>query len=406
MKICMLIRRHSFLDARVFEKEARSLAAMGHHVTITAPKHKGHLLSISRTPILDKAFRTVTFVHEGVNFVSYNANKIAGKKQVARMQQRMIRNIKYRVQTYFVDPLRTVALRDKADIYHAHEWETLYEAIQIKRILKKQNCTVKVIFDAHELEKHTPLLKLLMREVDHIITVSDSLKNIYARRYPKIPITVIYNSPHFQEYEPVSQDTEEQQPDASKPFTIAYEGMLSKDKGDPYKIMEIVNRLSKVRMEVKFKILGKVALVKQLEMKKVIRNLRLNPRIHYGWVDFQDLSKHWAEADAGYVYFNLNEPNRVYALPNKFFSYLNNGVPVVVNAATEMWRFVNKHQCGIVIKKKNPTAADYADHFIRLNKDRELLNRLSRNAREVMQTTYCWERMEERLADMMNSLQK
>lgn len=472
----MLIRRHSFLDARVFEKEARSLKAMGHHVTVMGPKHKGRLLSISRNPI---SIRKNRFKRDGVHVVTYKANSISGKKRVALMQRRMIQNIKRRLQTYFVDHLWIKALRVKADVYHAHEWETLYEAVQIKRMLRKKKRRVKVIFDAHELEQNTLLLKLLMHEVDHIITVSDSLKRIYAKRYPKTPITVIYNSPttnkvqitntdntaEIEDLGYINDSTETTEtidtgtivdtadtpdkfdiPDKvdtieedkakvntdhidfssvnapgpfrtattvikastkrSLPFTIAYEGMLTKDKGDPYKIIQIVNRCAKSGMNVKFKILGKAIVKNKREQINILKKIRSNRRINYTWVDFKDLPKHLANTHVGYIYFHLNDPNRVYALPNKFFSYLNSGIPVVVNNAAEMRGFINRHKCGIVINKKNPTAADYASQFIRLNANRHLLDKLSQNAMKVMQTTYCWERMEQRLARIYRSLHK
>lgn len=465
----MLIRRHSFLDARVFEKEARSLKAMGHHVTVMGPKHKGRLLSISRKPI---SIRKNSFKRDGVHVVTYRANRITGKKRVAFMQRRMIQNMKRRVQTYFVDHLWIKALRVKADVYHAHEWETLYEAVQIKRMLRKRKRRVKVVFDAHELEQNTPLLKLLMREVDHIITVSDSLKRIYAKRYPKIPITVIYNSPAMDKVQiantddtaeiedsgniydstktidtiaeaniidkPDTIDTEDiidtidssdkndtdsrsdkapipigTAPTVKKvpakgslPFMITYEGMLTKDKGDPYKVIQIVNRCAKSGMNVKFKILGKVVAANKREQMNIVKKIRSNRRISCTWVDFKDLPKHLANTHVGYIYFHLNDPNRIYALPNKFFSYLNSGIPVVVNNAADMRSFINKHKCGIVINKKNPTAADYASQFIRLNANRNLLDKLSQNARNVMQTTYCWERMEQRLERIYRSLRK
>ncbi|WP_284637743.1 glycosyltransferase [Paenibacillus silviterrae] len=404
MRICMLIRRHSFLDARVFEKEARSLAKMGHFVTIMAPKHRGHLLTIANTPNLDKAFQKERFVHEGIAFSTYNANQITDKKQVALMQQSMLQNINNGERSYFVDSLWATALHENADVYIAHEWETLYEAIQIKRWFNKRSRRVKIIFDAHELEDDNLLLKSLMREVDHIITVSDSLKNIYARRYPNIPITIIYNSPPFQEQAASFVHKNKGLTNPGTSFTIAYEGKLSKKKGDPYKIVEIVNLLNKSGMKVKFKILGNVSMANKLETEEVITQLRSHPSIEYGWVDFKDLPQHWANVDAGYIFFDLSNQNRVHALPNKFFSYLNSGTPVVVNAAAEMERFVTKHQCGIVIKKKNPTAADYAVHFLRLHRNRKLLNQLSLNAREIMRKSFSWEKMGERLFGIMKSL--
>lgn len=73
-----------------------------------------------------------------------------------------------------------------------------------------------------------------MKEVDHLITVSDSIKEIYQKRYPNVPITVIYNTPSYQE---------ELQKDKTykNSFVIAYEGVVTYQK-------EILEKSSKLRI--------------------------------------------------------------------------------------------------------------------------------------------------------------
>src|SRR5690606_31760561 len=136
----------------------------------------------------------------------------------------MIRALQEDRQDYFIDTLYDKALSTDADVYHAHEWHTLYEAVQIKRSLRKKGRNVKVIFDAHELYAENSLMTIKMKEVDHLITVSESIKEIYMNRYPGIPVTLIYNSPSYQEEIPVKNDNEDS-------FTIADEGMVTEGKG-------------------------------------------------------------------------------------------------------------------------------------------------------------------------------
>jgi len=128
------------------------------------------------------------------------------------------------------------------------------------------------------------------------------------------------------------------------------------------------------------------------------------PAIHCKWVEYENLPKELNQVHAGYIYFDIRNINKKYALPNKFFSFLNNGIPVVVNRAMDMKNIIEKHQCGIVIDKDDPTAEEYVEQFLRLYKDRKMLARMSKNAREAMKNHYCWEKMEERLAAIYKGL--
>lgn len=405
MKICKLIRRHSFLDVRVFEKEAQSLVRMGHDVTIMAPRFSGQLLNIKRKSISDVRFRNISFDHEGVHVQTYRAKQVIYTGQSKAVHQKWLKHLSNEPSDLQHDELFKKALAVQAQVYHAHEPETLYEAVQIKRLLRQQGHAVKVVFDAHELEAETTMLKRLMEEVDHIITVSDSIKAIYARRYPAKEITVIYNSPNFNhEHWADKSEMLSEAVSTKRPFTIAYEGALTINKGNPHKIIDIVNQLSAANLDVRFKILGQVDVGWHTRTASVVKQLREHERIEYGWAPYKELPRYWSNVDVGYIYFNLDVQNRILALPNKFFSLLNNGVPIVVNAASEMGNFIEKHQCGIVINHKEASAEHYVEQFARLYQDRKLLLEMSRNAIEAMKNIYCWEKMESKLANVYESL--
>lgn len=397
MKICKLIRRHSFLDVRVFQKEARSLAAMGHEVIVMAPRFDGRLLDINKSPLRNVEYRPDTFVHHGITVSTYRA------KSAPANPKAMLRDIHGGTPQYRLDGLLDKALQAGADVYHAHEPETLYEAVQIKRALREQGKDVKVVFDAHELEPDTSLLRALMHETDRLITVSDSIASIYARRHPRVPITVIYNSPRLGA-EP-AEDALPADYSEEHPFTIGFEGLITREKGNPHIMLAVLNKLTEAGLHVRFKILGKVIITVNSERMEIERQLKNDPRIQYGWVPYDNIGEQWKDADAGYIYFKLNSPNRKFALPNKFFSLLNSGIPIVVNDAPAMAAVIKKHDCGIVIPSELPTAEQYAEQFAKLYRDREQLAAMGARARAAMKEVYGWERMEERLKALYEGLE-
>ena len=294
-----------------------------------------------------------------------------------------------------LDGLLDKAMAVQADVYHAHEPETLYEAVQIKRALRQQGKDVKIVFDAHELEADTSLLRALMHETDRLITVSDSIAANYANRYPHVPVTVIYNSP--KQLCVPAEDTAPVIYSEERPFTIGFEGMMSREKGDPYRMINMLNKLTEAGLHIRLKILGKVIITVNSERMNLERQFKTDPRIQYGWVSYDNINEQWKDVDAGYIYFKLNTPNRKYALPNKFFSLMNSGIPIVVNNAAAMATVIHKNQCGIVIPNPSPTADEYAQQFVKLYRDRELLDAMGRRASAAMKEVYGWERMEQRL---------
>ncbi|GAJ98416.1 hypothetical protein [Geomicrobium sp. JCM 19055] len=56
--VCMLISEHPYEDARIFEREAKSLVGAGYNVTMLVPQFKGTLLGVDGTPLKKKS-RTV-----------------------------------------------------------------------------------------------------------------------------------------------------------------------------------------------------------------------------------------------------------------------------------------------------------------------------------------------------------
>lgn len=400
----MLVHTHSFLDSRIFKKEAKALQKNGYDVTMIVPRIKGKLFDIDKRPF-DAEFSEQSFVHEGIKIITYNL------EEFKPTPYEMERHIGSGIQSKFKNPLTQIGLKENADVYHAHELASLYAGIGIKRMMKEvHHKEIKLIYDSHDLipdpldnktrpeaynEAMLNVLNTMIKEIDQLITVSHSIKSWYLSKEPLLPVEIIYNSPPLDK-------TFEAKGYADTKLTVCYEGHVADNKkGSKDKIFEITE-LCAEKTDFNFKIIGGVLHGHSLTLpKKIEKNVELA-----GWVDYHSISKHMEDVDIGWIDFDdlHYSLNRSYALPNKFFSYLNNGIPVVVNKCHEMEEFIRTHHCGLVINKTKATAADYAKAFLYLNENKEMLKQMSANARSVMERLYKWENMEKRLMVIYESL--
>lgn len=398
-KVCILVHTHSFLDTRIFQKEAKSLKKNGYDVVMIVPRIKGKLFKVNKEPF-DSELLEKRFTHEGIEIVTYDFETF--KPTVEHMHEQ----IKDPVML-FTNPLVELGLKEKADVYHAHEVGSLFAGVGIKRKLAHAGVSVPLIFDSHDLIPDPfdmnprlvamgKLLDDLLKEIDHLITVSPSIKAYYITKQPLLPIDILYNSPPLHAaYKPkITHD---------KKLTVGYEGHIAdKKKGSSDKIFEMTEHAAKEIDEFTFKIIGGVLHHQTLDIPENVKD-----HIHLtGWVPFEQIASEMTDIDIGWIDFeDLNHSlNRSYALPNKFFSYLNNGIPVIVNKLHDMEQFIHTHQCGIVLNKQHATGADYAEAVLYLHSNRKVLEQMSANARAVMEKLYSWEQMEKRMLQIYQTL--
>lgn len=401
-KVCMVVAYHPFLDARIFKKEAKSLQKKGYKVSMIVPRKNGNLFDIDGTPF-KRSFRNKVFTHDGIKIVTYNLestgsklNKVLSDEEVWEGQG-------------FNNQLTQLAMDEDADIYHTHEYLSLFAGVGIKRLMKKRKGKdVKLIYDSHELvpdpldlrysvERRQQLqekLFIMLKEVDYLITVSDSIKSWYLSHMPKLPVEVIYNSPPLtKDYQPKAYNLDR--------LTVGYEGNIENNKGNQDKIFGISDICSK-DLGFQFKIIGGSRYGDSITVPAHLTSIIEQT----GWIDYYSLPKHMKDVDIGWIDLVDADKslNQDYALPNKFFSYLNNGIPIVVNKCKEMEEFIHKHRCGYVIDKKQATAKDFANAFLLLHKDKDKLREMSTNGRKVMESLYSWEVMEMQLFRVYDEL--
>src|SRR5699024_2516418 len=218
---------------------------------------------------------------------------------------------------------------------------SLFAGVGIKRLMKKRKGKdIKLIYDSHELtpdpldprysiERRQQLqekLFIMLKEVDYLITVSDSIKSWYLSHMPTLPVEVIYNSPPLsKEYQQKTYDNDQ--------LTVGYEGNIENNKGSQNKIFDISGICSQ-ELTFQFKIIGGSRFGDSITVPSHLTSTIKQT----GWIDYYSLPKYMQDIDIGWVDLVDADKslNQDYALPNKFFSYLNNGIPAVVNKCQEM----------------------------------------------------------------------
>ncbi|GAB3064462.1 glycosyltransferase [Virgibacillus ainsalahensis] len=398
--VCFLLTEHPFLDARIFKKEAKSLLKLGFKITMIVPRKKGYLFDVDGSPFRN-SFLSEEFMYEGIKVITYE--QMHPEKEI----KNLLHNLRTKKHTRFIDPLTQLGIAENADFYHAHEFFSLYSGIGIKRALASEGKHCKLIYDSHELEpdplvnqpKNTmkikeQMLRYMLVELDYVITVSESIKSWYRALDPKLPVEVIYNSPPLTpEYKPGQGGGRE--------LVIAYEGAMHQKRTNFRKLIDIAEMCNE-----KFKL--KFILIGGSKASKNELNIPFHLKdkvIHTGWVSYNSIPQVMKDVDLGWVDLDAeNSMNNRFAMPNKFFSYLNNGVPVLANQCQDIEKFIQIYKCGSIVKKLRATAEDYFQALIYLHSNRDKIREMSVNARKVMEVQFSWEHMEKKLYNVYEQL--
>lgn len=107
---------------------------------------------------------------------------------------------------------------------------------------------------------------------------------------------------------------------------LLHQGVLSKDRGWDL-LYSIVNYLPKDWMLVFIGISGNMFMdfTKGLETED---NLKLD---NFGFVDYSELDSFYQYVDACVIFYNSSTFNNKYCAPNRLYSAVNNGKPIIVN---------------------------------------------------------------------------
>ena len=377
MKICMLQVLHEADDKRMFHKVGKSLAAAGHDVISVCA---------SDTPLPPEV--------EGIRLVAipHAPSKRGRLKSVVRLVR--------------------IGLKERADCYVAPEPESWVAAL-----LVKLRTGARVVFDMHEhppteFAKFFPrpvqgfiawtttrVMQFLARFTDHIILTRESFRPDWGNT--RTPMTVVINTNHLQP--PCTQIPEAMRARYAGRPVIIHQGIFGDLRGS-WQLLDAVKLLAPEFPGLKCIVLGRYVYGSEGEYRAAIHEAGLDDVFDLpGVVPFEDVPAYIAVSQVGLILFQPGLHNHTIAMPHKLFDYMREGVPVVVpDFSLEVRRIVLEADCGHLVDVTDPAAI--AEGIAALLRDPERARQLGQQGRQIIETTYNWQRDEAKLLAVFDGL--
>ncbi|MEX0616499.1 MAG: glycosyltransferase family 4 protein [Candidatus Woykebacteria bacterium] len=384
-KVVMVVNNPFTNDSRVV-KEATSLVNKGFDVTVFATKKSGLPNSESVRDI-----------------------------KVERISSRY--DFRLKPWKYFTEllPAKNKLINEKADVYHAHDLDTLLITCQVAK-----KVGARVIYDSHELfteryfKKGPPLLsdlgsliykqylKLiessLIGKVDWVIAVNDSIANELKKRYKINNVTVVLNSQPSSEnkFSEVQNLRRILNLKASKKIVI-YQGFITSIRG----LDKLVIAAEYLEKNTELVLIGEGDFKKQLEY--IVGKKKLQDKVKFlPLVSLEDIRKITLSADLGVIPYRNFGLNNFYSTPNKLFEYIAAGIPVVASNFPELRKIILDNKIGNVFDPENPI--DIADKINTILSDKKGLEELKKNVKVLFETRLNWKIEEKKLLEVYKIL--
>ncbi len=264
------------------------------------------------------------------------------------------------------------------DIIIANDWTGLYAANFLK---EKKNWKSKIYFDSHEyfpryrtswfwklFEK--PMIKYTFKKYrnsfDIMSTVCPSIARMYERYFNFQPnsVHIVTNAP---DYEPDLEPT----PVGDRIRIIHHGGAIRVRQLE--KMIDMMAYLPEDKYELCFMlVLGDKQYYEELRQRaKKYKNIHFLEPVKSG-----EIATFTNQFDVGLYILDNTIVNNRYALPNKFFEFVQARLAVAIGDSYEMKQYVRKYDLGIAADENAPEAL--AEKFIKLT--REDIMRYKQNA--------------------------
>lgn len=353
-KVCILTSAHHALDARIFYREAVSLAEKGYEVHVFGNHPKDELL-----------------------------------KNVYIHAVRCPNNGWFRkLSSSFNFLLRVFG--EKADIYHFHDPDLIFCGLALQIFGKK------VIMDVHEDFKLTIINKRrnLPKILRYIIATSfDVIEKLSSRVFSGVIVVSeeIERKFHFSNVAlvrnfPIINKVPRRTRTRDNTFNVIYTGSIDHSRGC-WQILEAFD-LFKYRYPLtKLTMIGSFS-ESQLERDLKEKAIKIGSVDIRGYLPWEQVRSEQLEADVGLVISFYNKQSHEKAYPVKLFEYLSAGLPVIISRKHFWQQLLNESEFGIMVEGEDPE--EIANALYKLATDRESRIRMSLAGRKVVEQNFSW----------------
>lgn len=378
----MLSCTHGLEDDRIYWKECLSLAKEGFSVTHIAVSNE------------DKNYTSA----EGIHLIQV---KRTATNPLSRYQ--------------FYSKILETAARQKAAVYHFHDWQlniiaatlkkltwkplVIYDAHESTRLLLAQDVTDKQLtgvkkayysIKARQADKWEKKKSLIC---DAIITAEEYVLSTFPEVNGQLR-SVIHNYSYF----PVQLTSSA----VKKEYDVVYAGLLARNRG----IIELIEAISyskKNNTTISLLLLGGFCdITFEKEVQTLIKSEKLEDVITlHPSVPYKEVPAFLEKSKIGICTWHHTHKNKQ-AIPIKLFEYMACGLPVIFSNDCYASEFVTKSQCGLLV---NPTApAAIAQAILQLLNDGTMYQFYAHNGKEAVKTIYNWEKESLKLINLYNQL--
>jgi glycosyltransferase involved in cell wall biosynthesis len=227
-----------------------------------------------------------------------------------------------------------------------------------------------------------------LQKADLVITVADSLKEIYINQVKVSPLRVITlpNTPRMSDFNPENVHEDIVGKYKNK-FVLFYGGSLDELRGIDF-ILQGVSRLKREIHNLLFLVAGKEnrsfnlqSLVKQYQVEKVVE--------YVGWVPLSMLSSYVAASNVCLFVPRADNMEINNTIATKIYQYAAMGKPVIVSEARLMKEFVEANRLGFSVHFGN--AEELCQSILNLRSSPEITEHIKDKAVTIAQQ-YSWEK--------------
>jgi glycosyltransferase involved in cell wall biosynthesis len=441
-KVCMFVWNDCTHDARVL-KEASTLTKVGYQVTIFAG------LNLNTKPheerdgfIIKRFFRPHIFLlYSGqidllkisISFVFFHGRRFFKSIKLLETKKTDLNPVpkigllvlikkwakamgfnKKSVEiigtsVFYSSATVNAAIKEKAQIYHAHDLNTLQMAYTAAR-----RVGARLIYDSHELytemgarsriekQKWTKLEKGLIGKADKVITINQSIAGELVQRYAIAYPEVIMNCPPKTSLNIPAKSGDNLyrtrfnlSPDIK---IILYSGGFSSNRGLDLLVQSAF--YLKDKRVIIFMGEGKI----ENQLRALTDENKLNKKVLFmPSVPQKEVVLYTQSADIGVIPYQKVGLNNYYSTPNKLFDFIMAGIPVAASNFPELKRIIEGNYIGKVFNEKDPK--DMARIINEILDDALGYQQMKANAKKTAEV-YSWENEEKKLIRIYNDLTK
>src|SRR3972149_3973861 len=403
LRVCMAVPNPFTHDQRVY-REAKTLVDNGYSVTVVALKEFGS--TITDEEVLD-----------GIKVLRISKERVANLRGTQLLTEKI--GVLPKILLYgnsFTPQLQRALSEQKADIYHAHDLDTLQASYQASRENK-----AKIVYDSHEIflealkewqaeiRENGDLIKLvgaylvsvslsrieknLIEKVDKVITINDSIASFLTKKYHlNEKPTVVMNCYELTEVGPNDKlRLKFSLPESTK--VIIFQGAFGKVRGldNTIKAVQKVENAALILMGE-----GNI----KTDLEALVRKLGLEKRVFFHpTVAPKELLNYTSSADLGVIAYRNTSLNNYFCTPNKIFEYMMAGIPMVVSDFPELKKFAALG-AGLTFDPESPNSIATTINKVFSGN----LVGMKEKARSLAEESYNWEVESKKLLQVYSSL--